>query len=320
MSIFIGTDEAGYGPSLGPLVISATVWETPYDLGDEDLYRVLNGIATADIRRKQRPGELTIADSKSLYTPAVGLARLERNLLPALTFPGATLDTWRQLWQQLVPGVLERMRGIPWYADFDRSLPVAAQPTDLAANDGWRQGLLERGVRLAASRAAAAFPGEFNASVRQAGSKGAVLSRMTLELIAGLLEPLGEQSVLIHCDKHGGRNRYLPALQEVFPETAIRVQQESRAISSYCWGTGGRQTEIRFVAKGERFLPAALASMISKYLRELAMSAFNTFWIAQCPGLKPTAGYPVDAKRFLRAIAAIQERLAIPREILWRER
>ncbi len=30
----IGTDEAGYGPNLGPLVISATLWETPDELDD----------------------------------------------------------------------------------------------------------------------------------------------------------------------------------------------------------------------------------------------------------------------------------------------
>ena len=29
MTYLIGTDEAGYGPNLGPLVISATVWQVP---------------------------------------------------------------------------------------------------------------------------------------------------------------------------------------------------------------------------------------------------------------------------------------------------
>ena len=29
MSYLIGTDEAGYGPNLGPLVISASVWHVP---------------------------------------------------------------------------------------------------------------------------------------------------------------------------------------------------------------------------------------------------------------------------------------------------
>ena len=50
--------------------------------------------------------------------------------------------------------------------------------------------------------------------------------------------------------------------------------------------------------KGEEFLPTALASMTAKYLRELSMRAFNEFWCARVPGLRPTAGYPGDAPRF----------------------
>ena len=29
MQYLLGTDEAGYGPNLGPLVVTATVWEVP---------------------------------------------------------------------------------------------------------------------------------------------------------------------------------------------------------------------------------------------------------------------------------------------------
>ena len=38
--------------------------------------------------------------------------------------------------------------------------------------------------------------------------------------------------------------------------------------------------------------------MTSKYLRELAMRAFNDFWCGRVPDLAPTAGYPGDARRF----------------------
>ena len=34
MAYLIGTDEAGYGPNLGPLVISATLWEVPEEAKD----------------------------------------------------------------------------------------------------------------------------------------------------------------------------------------------------------------------------------------------------------------------------------------------
>jgi hypothetical protein len=78
--------------------------------------------------------------------------------------------------------------------------------------------------------------------------------------------------------------------------------------------------EIRFETKSERHLPVALASMVCKYLRELSMKLFNQYWSDRQPGLKPTAGYPLDAVRFRNDIAALQKQLGIADEILWRER
>jgi hypothetical protein len=60
--------------------------------------------------------------------------------------------------------------------------------------------------------------------------------------------------------------------------------------------------------------------MVAKYLRELSMHAFNAYWQSHVPHLKPTAGYPGDAKRFKLDIAVKQRELAISDDILWRER
>ena len=75
---------------------------------------------------------------------------------------------------------------------------------------------------------------------------------------------------------------------------------------------------VRFEARGESYLPTALASMASKYLRELAMRAVNAFWRRHVEGLRPTAGYPEDTRRFKADIAAAQRRLGIPDRLLWR--
>jgi len=47
----------------------------------------------------------------------------------------------------------------------------------------------------------------------------------------------------------------------------------------------------------QSYFCVALASMVSKYLRELLMGEFNRFWQEHVPGLRPTAGYPTDAAR-----------------------
>jgi hypothetical protein len=109
-------------------------------------------------------------------------------------------------------------------------------------------------------------------------------------------------------------------LQGTFPDTLAIVRQEGRQESIYQLGAGERRREFTFRAQGESFLPTALASMVSKYLRELAMRAFNEYWIGRITDLKPTAGYPVDAQRFKHAIGPLQKKLRIADQDLWRSR
>jgi len=62
----------------------------------------------------------------------------------------------------------------------------------------------------------------------------------------------------------------------------------------------------------------ALASMLSKYLREALMRRFNTFWARYMPEVPPTAGYYGDGARFLRDIEPARRKLGIADEQLIR--
>ncbi len=64
----------------------------------------------------------------------------------------------------------------------------------------------------------------------------------------------------------------------------------------------------------------ALASIVSKTLREEWMDVFNAFWASHVPGLRPTAGYPVDAARFRRAVEPSALALGVDPRLWWRER
>jgi hypothetical protein len=121
-------------------------------------------------------------------------------------------------------------------------------------------------------------------------------------------------------DKHGGRNRYAAILQHHFPDSWIETLAEGRAASRYRWTHRDAQIEATFRVGGEEQLPTALASMTAKYHRELAMRAFNDFWTTRLPGLKPTAGYPNDAKRFRAEIEHLQRELKIDDRLIWRNR
>jgi len=316
MPYLIGVDEAGYGPNLGPLVISATVWRVDADPRRVDLYaRLKQGIVPSPDGQR-----ICIADSKLLYKPAGGLAALERGVCAALQVASGAIPSWQTIWR-LLGSDEPHAAGIPWYADYERPLPVHLAPEE------FRSGceLLTRVLRsakteLCAIRSVALFPERFNSLLTQQGTKGGVLSTATVGLLADVLASLPPEPVLAICDKHGGRNFYQQHLQMRFPERLVEVHRESRKESIYGWGPRERRIEVRFRTEGESWLPTALASMVSKYLRELAMMAFNDFWRRRVPGLRPTAGYPTDAKRFRREIASAWNALNVQEYVLWRER
>ncbi|MEE8451656.1 MAG: hypothetical protein V3R99_07060 [Thermoguttaceae bacterium] len=323
MQYLIGTDEAGYGPNLGPLLISATVWEVPDDIDGEQLYERLEGVIVASPAEVARqPSRLVaIADSKVLYKPRQGLRHLERGLWAALTVLDRRPNTWLDVWKSLAPDASGPMQSVPWYADYDTPVPLDADRAELESpGRALREGLAAAGVRLLAVRSRAVFPEEFNALIETYDNKATALSHTTLDLVAQVTRPLGPGRISIICDKHGGRNRYGPLLQTHFPDWLIEICGESRQRSVYRFGPPERRFDIRFQMKGETHLPAALASMASKYLRELAMRALNAFWCRELPDLKPTAGYPQDAKRFKAEIAEKQTELGIDDRILWRVR
>jgi hypothetical protein len=264
---------------------------------------------------------LAIADSKALYQPGSGLRLLERGVVAAWRTCGRPICSWRSAWEAIAGHDMSSSGASPWHADYDHDLPLVcdSQEIDLAATR-FAEGLSRARLELLAIHSTAIFPAEFNALVERYGNKATVLSRCTLELVRRVLEPRSDGPAIVSCDKHGGRNYYHPLLQQIFPEFLVEVRRESRDVSTYRWGPRAARVEFQFHAQGERMLPAALASMVSKYLRELAMRAFNAYWIREIPGLHPTAGYPVDARRFKNAIHDRQMALGIPDAELWRSR
>src|SRR5262245_58072725 len=117
MGILIGTDEAGYGPNFGPLVVAATAWEVAeegaggrgQEAGKDSLASGTHGLASANSANLagtvvcELPGKMSglydvdlyrllrsvvaksaserriaVADSKALYRPGLGLRQLER--------------------------------------------------------------------------------------------------------------------------------------------------------------------------------------------------------------------------------------------------
>ncbi len=201
---------------------------------------------------------------------------------------------------------------LPWYDGDGLSLPVESSDLNLVAP--WQQVCERLGVRLVAIRADVVEPLRFNRLVRRYDNKSQATSRLAMNLLHSVWQPEDQQTLVV-ADKHGGRNRYDTLLSETFGQQ-VECLTEGAELSAYRLGNG----ELRFQPRAESHGPVALASMTAKYLRELAMHQFNRFWQAHLPELKPTQGYPLDAKRFRDDITQAQRRLQIADEILWRER
>lgn len=405
MYIF-GTDEAGYGPNLGPLVVSACGWEVPDSLFVDRMYEALFPVVLPWSGRKNLtadandPGRFLLDDSKKLYQGQLssgGLKHLEYALLTCLASLGRidlSNATIADVFHALVkPGYLSASTtgnagnaedagnagnaknaeysgnadkaGVAQKQDDEESLPgldfgdspsescscvnetgaleladaasrfsepLGEKPSEgisvpvdadavrlTACVERFRTFQSESGVYLRELVSDAVFPQRFNQLCRRLGNKSTVLSRVTLALLYDAMIRCPCEKGIILCDKHGSRDRYADLLRQQF-QTDVEILIESRSISTYqfVWRSGSYR--ISFQAKGDSQPPAALASVADKYLRELAMRQFNEFWQEQIPGLEPTAGYPVDAKRFLAQIDEKRRQLEIPLDILWRER
>jgi hypothetical protein len=340
----IGTDEAGYGPKLGPLVVVVTAWEADDRHADADLFDLLSGgvvryckasdDAAGDVPPAHSAGPtddaddpnngtsdavpLTIADSKVLYQAGGSLCALELGTLTALRLLGRQPQRWSELLDALAPDDAAGWSSAPWYTEFDGPLPADTTATSIDCCATRLSEVCQRaGVRLAAVRARAIHPVEFNQDVEHCGSKGEYLSRVTLDLVSWACRQAGDQTCRVVCDKHGGRNRYGGLLNERLTDEWIWTVDEGRACSRYQWG--GRH-QIDFRAGGERYLPSGLASMIAKYLREQLMRAWNAYWLALSPDLRPTAGYPGDAQRFLDSIRPLLAQTGVSLQQIWRNR
>ncbi len=60
--------------------------------------------------------------------------------------------------------------------------------------------------------------------------------------------------------------------------------------------------------------------MTAKYARERAMAELNAWFCERVPGLKPTAGYPTDAKRWLAEASGFLAAEKIDMNLVWRKR
>ncbi len=349
--IYVGIDEAGYGPTLGPLVVSAAAFRIPDRLipggemltvkgetspspGDApaadvslscelDLWSLLSGIVT----RKPDRSRIPVDDSKRLYRPGKGLARLEEGLLPFLLLRGDGLPPdFRELLTSLrrAPESTAYLDTYPWYRGRNLKIPTATYANYV--------GVLSERLRKALDGAGIEFLGivsipievdQFNRTLASGNNKSLVPFQAVGHLLSRLWKSYPDERVEGLVDRQGGRIQYAALLYETVQPRGIHIDCQTPEVSLYrLRPRRGRGTlKVAFTRQGDsKSFTVALASMASKYLRELHMQLFNQYWSEQQDGLRPTAGYPTDARRFLTETATLRRQLGTDDHLLIRQR
>lgn len=339
---FIGTDEAGYGPNLGPLSVSASLWSADFPRCDDPL-SLLNLRGGACFSQSHR---IQICDSKKLYHSG-RIFPLERSFFYAFEKGNVQEKTLRLSnrtelstnpfsfdWLRLVQSLSispdsEIFYSPPWEQEVAFSLPLTQtdywQDEFQSDYDDTEQILEGEGISLQKIVNRRIQPQEYNLLVDSLGLKSEVLAQATMHTASALLTPLiaderTEKNIFLCCDKLGGRNRYGDLLARFFPEMMFQIVTESRDVSRYIFPLSNGSVTILFQAKGESNLPSAMASIVSKYVREISMKSFNEYWQRRIPDLEPTAGYPVDAKRFREETQIERQNLGVDDELFWRKK
>jgi hypothetical protein len=168
--------------------------------------------------------------------------------------------------------------------------------------------LEDAGVTIRRARSALACVRVYNRLLRRHGSKLEVDLALFERLLLDAREALGQEATCI-CGMVGGIRRYGPRFS-AFRRRVEATLEEARHRAAYrIAGVGEVAFEVDSDAK---HLPVGLASMLGKYLRELAMERQNRFYRRRQPDLPAASGYhdPVT-RRFVDESGRLRRRLRI---------
>jgi ribonuclease HII len=283
---FSGIDEAALGPVLGPYCCAVTSFRHQKKKELFDIFSEFKNVK--------------IADSKKLYTSGKSIRELENT---ALTFASLFLGSIPENSYDLISALiidkqyLNQLKEIPWYENLIKlKLPYVCSHDALMENHRALEIFMEQeSVELNNIMIDVVSAEKFNDLLDLGFNKSQVCQKIISPLVKGSLKKQSRITI----DRQGGRRYYGDWLVEIFPGSPLSIERETKDLSSYRI----QESFINFQVRGDdKFLETALASIFSKYVRELIMICFNEYWQKLLPGIKKTAGYPQDGKRFIQEL------------------
>ncbi|MCE5341867.1 MAG: hypothetical protein LLF92_12200 [Planctomycetaceae bacterium] len=302
-TLYVGIDEAGLGPILGPLVVSAAAFSIPPEKADSNMWQLLPESVSSS--KKKLAGRILVCDSKKAYTPASGIGFLEKTILTFLKCRSQTPATVAELMEMLAPDSKQRIITSPFYKNID-SQKIELNPDVVSICASMlKKDLQKNGINLTYLKSFCLGAGCYNELIEKIRNKSSVVFHFVCRLISEVLKT-GHRDYHFVIDRQGGRMRYAPHLRTMFSDMDLKILTEEENISSYQLISPNKNIRMDFAVKADDdFLPVCLASMACKYLREQLMIAHNNYFIEKCAELKPTAGYWTDGHRFLNDLKTI---------------
>ena len=324
--LIVGVDEAGYGPSMGPLTICATAWRVPSSFDAREMTSMLEPEFLAK-PMKPNSTHIPIGDSKKIHRETLAVEGLILGARFLCFEIDRAIDSeWDSNIAAFARHDWKRLATIPWY-EKRPSAHIAMLDKTIADQRAYfskaSEKLKSQSIELAGIRMRVIDEVEFNSQVDLKGNKSTILSESSLALVKQVIGEFGGvgEGVEVYCDKHGGRNRYQAILTFMFDEEWFAIEIESRACSRYTASWDGHAMQIQFKVDGDSIFPSAAASIIAKWSREELMDRMNGFWRTKVAvGILPTAGYYVDALRFAKEIEGTAAKLGFERDSWWRKK
>jgi ribonuclease HII len=297
VSFYIGVDENGLGPQLGPMVVTAV------------MASVREG-ATAQI------DPTLLDDSKKLVAHGdIALAEAwARALIPSASSPrelveAISLDDKSTLEAPCPSGLATQCWGL------DR-LSFHASDAQLARVRDRVETLRTAGFSLTSIRSVLVCPSRLLDQI--VGTRSIYHADLLAmeRLLEAMRERAGEEVEAV-CGKVGGLGKYLPHLRRLTAPATI--EHEVRARATYRIAGFGR---VSFVMDADATEPlVAIASLVGKYVREITMGTITGYYRSKDPSLDDVSGYhdPVTRK-FVLATAKIREDEQVPDRCFLRPR
>jgi len=246
----VGIDENGYGPLLGPLIITGIKIEME---GEDPLIET-------DVVQFRTPFRLK--DSKYIFTRSShSYKRGEQIVFKVFNLLGIKTKTFQELLNLISINPIT----IGEYGLEDFGIPVFQNElvkTDFS-NYWAKVGLFFKDVKINVI-----MPDKFNREIEQFNNKSIVDFKGFMEVAKELID---EDKHYVLCGKIGGTDRY----SRFFEALSINYKTviEKRVHSEYLLN---EKDHIYFLLNGdEKYLPIMLASIVGKYVRELFMLALS---------------------------------------------